>query len=63
MPPSEGEGEVLSKLRASSYAQIIEKRSNEYKVQSPADKAVGWISSEHVKTISWKNPKTKKLCK
>ncbi len=62
-PPSEQKGSVVSKLRASSYARIIEKRDEDYKVESPIDKTVGWLSKEHVKTISWKNPKTKKLCK
>lgn len=62
-PPSEQKGSVVSKLRASSYARIIEKRDEYYKVESPIDKTLGWLSKEHVKTISWKNPKTKKLCK
>ena len=62
-PPAEGEGNTVGKLRASSYARIIEKREDDYKVESPVDKVQGWISNEHVKTTSWKNPKTKKLCK
>ena len=62
-PPTESEGSVVGKLRASSYARIIEKRGDDYKVESPVNQVQGWISSEHVKTTSWKNPKTKKLCK
>ena len=62
-PPEESEGNVLGKLRASSYARIIEKQGDDYKVESPVGKVQGWISNEHVKTTSWKNPKTKKLCK
>ena len=54
---------VVGKLRASSYARIIEKRGDDYKVESPVNQVQGWISSEHVKTTSWKNPKTRKLCK
>ena len=54
---------VVGKLRASSYARIIEKREHGYKVESPVNQVQGWISNEHVKTTSWKNPKTKKLCK
>ena len=63
MPPAESEGNVVGKLRASSYARIIEKRGDDYKVESPVNQVQGWISSEHVKTTSWKNPKTRKLCK
>ena len=63
MPPEESEGNVVGKLRASSYARIIEKRGDDYKVESPVNQVQGWISNEHVKTTSWKNPKTRKLCK
>ena len=62
-PPEESEGNVLGKLRASSYARIIEKRGDDYKVESPVNQLQGWISNEHVKTTSWKNPKTRKLFK
>ena len=62
IPPSDGEGATVGLLRASSYARIIEKRRDDYKVESPINQVHGWISKEHVKTISKKNPKTKKLC-
>ena len=62
-PPAEGEGNTVGKLRASSYARIIEKREDDYMVESPINQVQGWISNEHVKTTSWKNPKTRKLCK
>ena len=62
-PPEEEEGNTVGKLRASSYARIIEKREHDYKVESPVNQVQGWISNEHVKTTSWKNPKTRKLCK
>ena len=62
-PPADGDGNTVGKLRASSYALIIEKRGDDYKVESPMNQVQGWISNEHVKTTSWKNPKTKKLCK
>ena len=61
-PPAEQEGNTVGKLRASSYARIIEKREDDYKVESPINQVQGWISNEHVKTISKKNPKTKALC-
>ena len=62
-PPAEGEGNTVGKLRASSYARIIENREDDFKVESPVNQVQGWISNEHVKTTSWKNPKTRKLCK
>jgi hypothetical protein len=62
-PPADGEGNIVGKLRASSYARIIEKREDDYRVESPVNQVQGWISNEHVKTTSWKNPKTRKLCK
>ena len=61
-PPTDGIGNFVGKLRASSYARIIEKRGDDYKVESPINQVQGWISNEHVKTISKKNPKTKTLC-
>ena len=61
-PPTDGIGNIVGKLRASSYARIIEKRGDDYKVESPINEVQGWISNEHVKTISKKNPKTKALC-
>ena len=62
IPPADGDGNTVGKLRASSYARIIEKRGDDYKVESPINQVHGWISKDHVKTISKKNPKTKKLC-
>ena len=62
-PPAEGDGNTVGKLRASSYARIIKKTEDDYKVESPVNHVQGWISNEHVKTTSWKNPKTRKLCK
>ena len=60
--PSQGSGNIVGKINVSTYGRIIEERDNAYKIESPG-KDVGWISAEHVKSISWKNPKTKKLCK
>ena len=62
MPPAEGLGNKVGELRASSYARIIEKRGDDYMVESPVNQVQGWLSGEHVKTISRKNPKTRALC-
>ena len=61
-PPTYSTGNIVGKLRASSYARIIAIMGDDYKVESPVSNAQGWISNEHVKTISKKNPKTRKLC-
>ena len=63
VPPTYESGNIIGKLRASSYARIISRMGDDYKVESPVGKVQGWLSSEHVKTTSWKNPKTRKLCK
>ena len=54
IPQSNGAGDIVGILRASSYARIIEKKGDDYKVESPINQAQGWISNEHVKTISKK---------
>lgn len=61
-PPTYSSGNMVGKLRASSYARIIAIMGDDYKVESPVNQAQGWISNEHVKTISKKNPKTRALC-
>ena len=61
-PPTYSNGNIIGKLRASSYARIIAIMGDDYKVESPVGQVHGWISNEHVKTISKKNPKTRALC-
>ena len=61
-PPSKESGNVVGQLRASSYARIIERTKNDYLVESPMTKVHGWLNKSHVKTISKKNIKTRKLC-
>ena len=61
-PPTEESGNIVGKLRASSYARIINRTDNDYLVESPMTKVHGWLNKSHVKTISKKNIKTKKLC-
>ena len=62
-PPSREEGNIVGKLRASSYAMIIEKLGDDFLVESPLNKVQGWLNNEHVKTISIKNKNTRALCK
>ena len=53
-PPTYSNGNIIGKLRASSYARIIAIMGDDYKVESPVGQVHGWISNEHVKTISIK---------
>ena len=52
----------VTKLRASSYAEIIDFNGNDYLVKAPIDDKIGWINKSHVKSISIKNKLTRKLC-
>ncbi len=52
----------ISKLRASSYAEIIKVTEDDYKVIAPIDKKIGWINKSHVKSVTDKNRITKALC-
>jgi len=61
-PPANGLGSSVGELRASSYARILATQGDDYKVESPANQVQGWLSSEHVKSIVKKNPKTRALC-
>ena len=63
IPPSDpNPGSIVGELKASSYARIIDRTDNEYLVESPINKAHGWLDKSHVKTISKKTMLTKKLC-
>ena len=61
-PSNEQSANIVGKLRASSYARIIDRTQNYYLVESPMTKVHGWLNKSHVKTISKKNIKTRKLC-
>ena len=61
-PLSDSPAKTVGKLRASSYARIIQTIGDNYLVESPIDEVQGWIHNSHVKTISKKNPETRALC-
>ena len=63
LPPSDPRpGDIVGELRASSYARIIDRTDNEYLVESPMTKVHGWLDKTHVKSVTKKTIKTKKLC-
>tara|TARA_B100000029_G_scaffold75196_1_gene66924 strand:- start:3406 stop:4044 length:639 start_codon:yes stop_codon:yes gene_type:complete len=53
---------VIAKLRASSYAEIIDVTEEDFKVKAPIGGKIGWINKSHVKSIVNKNRVTKELC-
>ena len=63
IPPSDPRpGDIVGELKVQSYARIIDETENDYLVESPMTKVHGWLDKSHVKTISRKTLKTKKLC-
>ena len=61
-PTSNIENNIISKLRASSYAELIDFNEQDYKVKAPVNGKIGWINKSHVKSIVHKNRKTRELC-
>ena len=59
---SNNQKKVIAKLRASSYAEIIDFTEEDYKVKAPIGGKGGWINKSHVKSIVHKNRVTKELC-
>ena len=52
----------LTKLRASSYAELLDFDGEDYLVKAPMDGKIGWLNKKHVKGFALKNRVTKKLC-
>tara|TARA_Y100000590_G_scaffold146852_1_gene168683 strand:- start:611 stop:1045 length:435 start_codon:yes stop_codon:yes gene_type:complete len=55
-------GKKVGELRPGSRALILEKFQNEYKIKSPLDKSIGYISKIQVKRTLKQHPKTFKSC-
>jgi len=52
----------ISKLRASSYAELLDFNGEDYLIKTPKNGKIGWINKKHVKGFALKNRLTKKLC-
>ncbi len=62
-PSSSGNrGKVVGKIIPGSNCRLLEKRGNDYKIQSPFDKSIGWITSVQIKGVARKNLKTFQPC-
>ena len=53
----------FGKMYPGSRALIIEEGDQDYKVKSPLDKSVGWISKIQVKLTLWQDVDTREPCK
>jgi len=58
-----GKGSVVGRLISGSHALIIDENSRDYKIQSPLDKSIGWISKIQVKGTLLQDTKTREKCK
>ncbi|MFC1527959.1 hypothetical protein ACFL5D_04395 [Candidatus Neomarinimicrobiota bacterium] len=59
---SQGKGRRVGALLPHSRAQIIQKGYNDYKVKSPYDNSVGWISKIQVSHTLFQNINTNEAC-
>jgi len=56
-------GKKVGELLPGSRALILEKFENEYKIRSPLDKSIGYVSKIQVKKTLMQHPKTFELCR
>ena len=59
---SQGKGRIVGKLLPGSRALIIQKGSEDYKVQSPYDKSIGWVNEVQVAKTLLQDTETRKPC-
>jgi len=58
----EGKFPKVGSMRCGSRALLIEERENDYKVLSPLDNSVGWVSKVQIAKVIFQNPITFKKC-
>jgi hypothetical protein len=59
---SQGKGKVVGKMLIGSRALILEKSGEDYKVQSPLDKSIGWVNEVQVARTLLQNTETREPC-
>ena len=59
---SEGKEAKVGEMRPGSRGLLIEEGINDYKIESPLDKSIGWVSKIQAKGLTRKNPKTFEEC-
>lgn len=60
---SKGKGKKVGSMMPSSRALIIEEGLEDYKVKSPLDKSIGWISKIQVSKTLYQDTDTREPCK
>jgi len=58
----DGKGRPVGKMIPGSRAVILEEGPDDYKVQSPLDKSIGWINKMHVARTLKQDVETREPC-
>lgn len=59
---SQGKGRKVGKMHIGSRAKIITESNDDYKIVSPLDKSVGWISKIQVSRTQYQDSDTNERC-
>ena len=59
---SKGKGRKVGTMLPGSRALILNVGQDDYRVQSPLDKSIGWVNKVHIKRILKQNIKTREPC-
>ncbi len=62
-PSHLGKGGKVGKMHPGSRAKILKEIKNDYKVVSPLDKSIGWISKLQVSKTRYQDSQTRETCK
>jgi len=58
-----GKGKKVGEMRSGSRALILRKSFDDYRIQSPLDKSIGWVNQIQVAKTLYQNPRTFKKCR
>ncbi len=62
-PSHLGKGQKVGEMYPGSRAKILKEVGYDYKVISPLDKSVGWVSKMQVRKTRYQDSQTRKACK
>lgn len=60
--PAMPRGRKVGEMQVGSRALILEDRDHAYRVKSPLDGSVGWVSRIQVERALWQDVNTRKAC-
>lgn len=61
-PSSLGKGNIIGDVRPGSHARILEETTDDYKVLSPLDQSVGWVTKQKVSRTQFEDSETREEC-